>query len=301
MKLPSVGIIGHGFVGKAIGDGFKHYTDVKVYDVNPMSSVHNYFDVISQDVLFLCLPTPMKADGSVDMKIVKGALEVLRNAVTREYVPVILKSTIPPLELEKLAEEFRPAIHLIYNPEFLTERTAMLDFQQQNRLIFGEYLPPSQPTQAAVDSILTNVEKVNTLFEGRFPAVPLIWCEMRQASLIKYFSNVFFATKISLMNEFAQIAEKLDLDPNETMGLVMLDQRIGRSHWQVPGHDGHRGFGGSCFPKDINGYMSFARELNVVPMMAIAAWQKNLEVRPEKDWEKLKGRAVSEDSDDKKA
>jgi UDPglucose 6-dehydrogenase len=294
-KLPSIGVIGHGFVGKAISDGFKHYTDVKVYDISPLATVNNYFDVITQDILFMCLPTPMLPNGAVDLRIVRNALHTLDSALQVKHKPVIIKSTIPPLDLEELARDFRPSIHLIYSPEFLTERTAMLDFQQQNRLIFGDYVPDTAATTDLVDAYDINITQINTLFSNRFPLVPTIWTSMRQASLVKYFTNVFFATKISLFNEFAQISDALGISPNTTVELVLLDQRIGRSHWQVPGHDGNPGFGGSCFPKDINSYMTIARDLNVVPMLAIAAWQKNLEVRPAKDWEKLVGRAVSEE------
>lgn len=295
MMLPSIGVIGHGFVGKAIADGFKHYTNVKVYDVNPLNTVDNYFDVVGQDILFMCLPTPMKKDGSVDTSIVKSALETLRSALTVEHKPVILKSTLPPLDMEALAMEFRPAIQLIYNPEFLTERTAMLDFQQQNRLIFGFYTADQVESTELVEAYNANMMAIEQLFEDRFPMVPRFWTSLRMASMVKYGTNVFFATKVSFFNELAQVAEKLALDPNELTGLILLDQRIGRSHWKVPGHDGRRGFGGSCFPKDINGYITIAREQGVAPMLALAAWHKNLEVRPEKDWEKLKGRAVSEE------
>lgn len=297
MKLPSIGVIGHGFVGKAISDGFKHYTDVKVYDINPMLTVNDYFDVVAQDILFVCLPTPMLPDGDVDLKIVRNALHTLDSALQVTHKPVIIKSTIPPLALEELAKDYRPNIHLIYNPEFLTERTAMLDFQQQNRLIFGDYVSDTAATTELVEAYDRNITQINTLFSNRFPLVPTLWTTMRQASLVKYFTNVFFATKISLMNEFAQVSEALGVEPDTTIELVLLDQRIGRSHWQVPGHDGKYGFGGSCFPKDINGYMTFARELGVAPMLALAAWHKNLEVRPEKDWEKLVGRAVSEEKE----
>lgn len=294
MKLPSIGVLGHGFVGKAIADGFKLYTSVKVYDTNPFNSIDNYFDVVGQDILFMCLPTPMAKDGSVDLKIVRNALDMLRNALQVGHKPVIIKSTIPPIALAKLAEEYRPDIHLIYNPEFLTERTAMLDFQQQNRLIFGHHVVDEAATTELVEAYQGNMLAIEQLFSFRFPQVPLYWVPIEQASIIKYGTNVFFAMKISFFNELAQICKTFNLDANETAGLILLDQRIGRSHWQVPGHDGHYGFGGSCFPKDVNGYITFAREQGVAPFMALAAWEKNLEVRPEKDWEKLKGRAVTD-------
>ena len=295
MKLPSIGVIGAGFVGTAICDVFKHYTTCKTYDVDPNKSIDNYFDVVTQDILFLCLPTPMLPDGSVDLKIVRNALQTLDSALQVKHKPAIIKSTIPPLALEELAQNFRPNIHLIYSPEFLTERTARLDMQQSSRFIFGDYVPDTTATTDMVDAYDANITQINTLFSARFPQVPIIWTTARQASLVKYFSNVFFATKISIFNEFAQISEALGLNADEVAGMVLLDQRIGRSHWQVPGHDGHKGFGGSCFPKDIQGYITSARDLGVAPMLALAAWHKNLEVRPEQDWNKLVGRAVSED------
>ena len=293
MILPSIGVIGHGFVGGATAEVFKHYTDVKVYDVSPDRTVHNYYEVIAQDILFVCLPTPMKKDGSVDVSIVDSALAQLKNALRELKKPVILKSTIPPRELVAMAEHYSPEIHLIYSPEFLTERTAALDFQQSSRFIFGDHYPEGQQNFDAVDKLNQNVLMITTLFEARFPKVPMYWCSMEEASLIKYFTNVFFATKISLFNEFALIAESFGLDPNEVAGMVMLDQRIGRSHWQVPGHDGDRGFGGHCFPKDINGYMNIAREQKIMPLMARSAWETNNKVRTNRNWESDLGRAVS--------
>jgi UDP-glucose 6-dehydrogenase len=193
-----------------------------------------------------------------------------------------------------LAKLFAPTLHVVYSPEFLTERTAELDMQQSSRLIFGDYLPDRQELQDEVDHKAYNMALVQTLFGGRFPQVPQYWTKMETASLVKYCSNVFFANKISIFNEFAQVAEAYGVDPMELIGMVLLDQRIGRSHFQVPGHDGKKGYGGSCFPKDVNGYIHIAGDKGVHPKMAIAGWYKNLEVRPEKDWEQLKGRAVSE-------
>ena len=300
MNLPSIGIIGNGFVGGAIADGFKHYVpSCKVYDVDPMRTVDNYFDTIAQDILFVCLPTPMKSNGRVDISIVDKALTQLSNALQEDDKPVIIKSTIPPEDLRMLAVDNIPELHLIYSPEFLTERTANLDFQQSNRLIFGQLLSDNPSRFDSVDRMAHNMEMINELFEFRFPKVPIIWTSLEEASLIKYFTNVFFATKISLFNEFALIAEQYGLVPDDVIGHVLLDQRIGRSHWQVPGHDGQRGFGGHCFPKDLNGYMHMAEDVEVDPLMGKATWVTNDRVRKSRDWEKDKGRAVSEDFEEK--
>jgi len=246
MKLPSIGILGGGFVGSATCEAFKHYTDCKLYDISPARSVHNYYEVLAQDILFVAVPTPMKKDGSVDASIVDSVLAQLKNALQTHKKPVILKSTLPPKDLVAMSEHYSPTIHLIYSPEFLTERTALLDFQQTNRLIFGDHYPEGQQNFEAVDTLNQNVLMITALFEGRFPKVPIYWCSMEEASLIKYGTNVFFAVVLSFWNELALIAESYGLEPNEVAGMIMLDQRIGRSHFQVPGHDGDRGFGGQC-------------------------------------------------------
>jgi UDP-glucose 6-dehydrogenase len=172
--------------------------------------------------------------------------------------------------------------------------------QQSSRLIFGDYLPDRQELQDEVDHKAYNMALVQTLFGGRFPQVPQYWTSIEQASLVKYFSNIFFAAKISIFNEFALVAESFGLNANEVAGMVLLDQRIGRSHWLVPGTDGKKGFSGSCFPKDINGYMHIAEDQGIQPLMAQASWVTNLKVRPERDWERLAGRAVSIDFEEKK-
>ena len=292
-RMYSVGIIGAGFVGTAICKAFQHYTDVKIYD-KFKDMGFKYTDVVNQDILFVCLPTPMMMNhkapelrgsmvgGHVDLSVLDGALGALSRALPEDDDKiVIIKSTIPPGSCKYFSVKYKNLI-IAYSPEFLTERTADLDFIQQNRIIVGT---------GELDGMYER--RITELFKTRFPKVPIKFVSWDEASLIKYFTNVFFCVKISLFNEFAQIAEKLGLDANEVAAEVLNDGRIGRSHWQVPGHDGHRGFGGSCFPKDINGYMQFAKELDILPKMAEAAWDTNIEVRPEKDWEKLKGRAVS--------
>jgi UDPglucose 6-dehydrogenase len=301
MKLPSIGIIGNGFVGGATAEGFKHYVpSCKVYDVNPLRTVDDYFEVIEQDVLFVCLPTPMKADGRVDTSIIHSALRTLESATLETHKCVIIKSTLPPIDLVEMSLLYAPTLHIIYSPEFLTERTAILDFQQTSRLIFGDYRSDEPVALDVVDAKTYNVAMIDHLFTGRFPAVPQIWTSIEEASLIKYCTNVFFAAKVSLFNEFAMVAAKYGVDFQQLIGHVLLDQRIGRSHFQVPGHDGKFGFGGHCFPKDLNGFMHIAEDVDIQPLMAQAAWVTNTKVRPERDWEADKGRAVSTDFEEKK-
>jgi len=115
------------------------------------------------------------------------------------------------------------------------------------------------------------------------------------AELIKYMNNCFFATKVSFLNEMYQIAEKCGANWEEAVEGFVRDGRIGHSHMNVPGPDGKFGFGGSCFPKDIQAMINFAQSLGVDPCVLNGVWDKNLDVRPEEDWRELKGRAVVEE------
>ena len=123
-----------------------------------------------------------------------------------------------------------------------------------------------------------------------------IHTNVKTAEMIKYFNNLFFAVKVSFMNEMNMVAEKTGtINWEKAVRGFVSDGRVGDSHLQVPGPDGKMGFGGSCFPKDINAFMTFADSIGLDLAVLKGAWKTNLNVRPEKDWEKLKGRAISDD------
>ena len=110
-------------------------------------------------------------------------------------------------------------------------------------------------------------------------------------------SNCFFTTKISFLNEMHQIAEKCGVDWTTALDGLFRDGRVGHSHMNIPGPDGKFGFGGSCFPKDIQAMINFGESLGLNMSTLRGAWNTNLEVRPERDWEELKGRAVVDETD----
>ena len=106
-------------------------------------------------------------------------------------------------------------------------------------------------------------------------------------------NNTFFATKVSIINEFKRLSNALGTNWEDAMHGFAADGRVGDSHLHVPGPDGKLGYGGTCFPKDVNALITMGEDLGT-PMNTIkAGWKTNLEVRPEQDWNKLKGRAVS--------
>jgi len=139
------------------------------------------------------------------------------------------------------------------------------------------------------------VNKIKDLYDLRFSGNNFITTNYETAEMIKYFNNLFFAVKVSFMNEMKLVAEKTGtINWEKAVRGFVSDGRVGDSHLQVPGPDGKLGFGGSCFPKDINAFTTFAESIGLDLAVLKGAWKTNLNVRPEKDWEQLKGRAISE-------
>jgi UDPglucose 6-dehydrogenase len=273
MRKYIIGIIGNGFVGESQAFAFSPTTEVRVYDIDPIKATHTLEETHESDFTFVCVPTPMKVDGSQDLSYIEAVFD---KAV--ENTIYIIKSTVLPGTTQQLQEKYTN-LSIVFSPEFLTERTAKLDMLTQARIIFGG------------DLELT--KKVEKLFAQRFMNRHFIHTDTTTAELIKYMNNTFFATKVSIMNEFKRLADALDADWDKALYGFAADHRIGDSHLHVPGPDGRMGYGGTCFPKDVNAIVTLGRELGV-PLNAIeGGWKTNLEVRPEKDWEADKGRAVS--------
>ena len=271
-----IGIIGNGFVGNSIAFGFSPTHEIKVHDKDPKRNLNTIEEVLECDFIFVAVPTPMNEDGSISLKVVEKALQEISDKNIINNI-VILKSTMVPGSTDSFIKQF-PKLNIIFNPEFLTERTAKLDFLTQARIILGG------------NKTLTN--HVAKLFKERFMHTYIIETDTITAEMVKYMNNVFFATKVSIMNEMKMMCDAIGANWNEALKGFAADQRIGDSHLHVPGPDGKMGFGGSCFPKDINAFISYANELNIKIPTIEGAWETNLNVRPEKDWEKLEGRAV---------
>mgnify|MGYP003647806668 CR=1 FL=1 len=271
-----IGIIGNGFVGNSIAFGFSPTHEIRVHDKDPKRNLNTIEEVLECNFIFVAVPTPMNEDGSISLKIVEKALQEISDKNTKNNI-VILKSTLVPGSTNNFIKQF-PKLNIIFNPEFLTERTAKLDFLTQARIILG--------------GAKKLTKRVAKLFEERFMHSYIIETDTVTAEMVKYMNNVFFACKVSIMNEMKLMCDAVGADWNNALKGFAADQRIGDSHLNVPGPDGKYGFGGSCFPKDINALISAADELGIKIPTIEGAWETNLNVRPEKDWEQLEGRAV---------
>ena len=283
-----IGIVGRGFVGSAVEFGFSPQTgcdvdDLYIYDKDKLRSLHSLEDVVLySDFIFLSVPTPSNEDGSINLSYVEDALQRISEItaeIEQEISPVptdldnivLIRSTVTPGTTKKLQEKYQN-LRLVFNPEFLTERSANFDFINQTRYILG--------------GDKQNTNKVADLYRWRFgDTIPVIETNYQTAELIKYMNNCFFATKVSFLNEMKQVSDRCEADWDRAVEGFIRDGRIGHSHMSVPGPDGKFDIDGKCFTKDISAMISFGNQLGLDMHTLSGVWNTNLEVRPERDWE----------------
>ena len=273
-----IGIVGQGFVGTALKEIFNKYYITYTFDIKDLANKIGYSSAkdlsVDCDICFVCVPTPMNEDGSCNTLIVEKVVEELCSGNDKNII--VIKSTVPPTTTKKLQEKYKNPI--CFNPEFLVERTAIKDFENTDTVILG--------------GVLDATTKLKQFYSKIFPNAHIIKTDSTTAELVKYLINTFLSVKVSFANEIHNICQQLSVDYDKVIEYSIQDNRLGNSHWAVPGPDGKFGFGGSCFPKDVNALIKVAEDLSIKVPTLQGAWHTNLQVRPEKDWEKLKGRAV---------
>lgn len=275
-----IGVIGAGFVGGAVEQFFRlRGVMTLVYDVDPTKKTAELPELVYNDaIIFVAVPTPMNDQGRCNTRIVELTVQHLDKIAAERGVRihVILKSTVPPGTTDSLSTS---NVNVVFNPEFLTEANAYQDFVDQKHIILGG----------------NDVSKVEELYRTYFPnAVIAHLKSAKDAEMVKYMTNSFLAMKVAFSNEMWQICRAMGVNHEMVTTALSLDPRLGKTHWKVPGPDGHFGFGGTCFPKDINAIIKVAESNHVAPYLLQSVWAKNLMLRPERDWEQLKGRAVTE-------
>ena len=198
-------------------------------------------------ILFLALPTPPGEDGSADLKYVLGVARSL-GKIINDYVVVVDKSTVPVGTAEKvtsaIAENAKVEFDVVSNPEFLREGVAVEDFMKPDRVVIG--CGSERAKKFMTELYAPFVRSGN----------PLIFMDVRSAELTKYAANAFLATKITFMNEISQLCERLDADVDMVRLGIGSDARIGK-RFLFPGI----GYGGSCFPKDVQALVKSSSEV----------------------------------------
>jgi len=240
-----IGIVGYGFVGKAVDYGFKRDIEKIIIDPKLDTSISN-LKSHNPEFIFICVPTPMNSDGDQDSSIIEKVLAEINKDYSESVV--IVKSTVLPSIIEKLSKSHK---HFVYNPEFLREKTANEDFVNASSLILG-----GEPD---------DLKKVAELYNNHSDCkiVEVHETDVISASLVKYSINTFLASKVIFFNQLYDIYQALtpDIKWDEFITMINSDKRIGESHMDVPGHDGRLGFGGACFPKDTTALLSLSKDI----------------------------------------
>jgi UDPglucose 6-dehydrogenase len=199
-------------------------------------------------IIFLALPTPPGEDGSADLKYILGVADHL-GKILDDYKVIVDKSTVPVGTAEKvhaaIAKNFPGEFDVVSNPEFLREGVAVEDFMKPDRVVIGA---SSERAQKVMSDLYSPFVRSGN---------PVINMDVRSAELTKYAANSFLATKISFMNEIAQLCERLGADVDMVRRGIGSDDRIGK-RFLFPGI----GYGGSCFPKDVQALVKSSSEVD---------------------------------------
>ena len=276
-----VGIIGNGFVGKATFQLQCKDIDILAYDINPESCVPKGLELKEMnkcEIIFISVPTPMSKDGSCHLNIIES---VLNNLAHINYSgSIVLRSTVPVGTCDKL--------QCYFMPEFLTEKNYIDDFINNKDWMFGLLDLPEDDIMKTKMTKLFNLAHKN----DRIKYNNLHFITNKEAEMIKMFKNCYLATKVSFCNEIYQFCQNKEVDYEIVRKLATADDRILPSHTMVPGHDGRKGFGGTCFPKDTSSLRHEMKNANMTPYVLNAIIERNEKVdRQEKDWLLDKGRA----------
>ena len=240
-----IGIIGFGFVGRALHNGLKK--DVNSIEIDPKLNT-NIEDLKNHkpDIVFICLPTPMNDDGSQNIDIVNNTINEINKFDSN--LLIVLKSTILPKYVEEIS---RICKNLVINPEFLRENYAEEDFINSEIIIFG--------------GEEENCNKLSNFYKNHTNCIckEHIITDNKSASLIKYTINSFLALKVIFFNEMKSVFENLNTQTkwSDFINALSKDKRMGSSHMNVPGPDGRYGYGGPCFPKDVSALIEYSKEI----------------------------------------
>jgi len=264
-----VGVIGMGFVGGTTAKVLE-----KVHEILPYDKYKEPFkdpEVLKDaEVVFICVPTPMKPSGEIDYSPIHDSLKMLTEVTSKlDKKPlVVIRSTAVSGTTDSL-EKIYP-FNFVFNPEFLREKFAYEDMVNTNRVVIGANRGE-------------DYEKLKEVYKALFPKAEYIKVDRKTAEMIKYAANVILTGQVAIANEIYQICNVVGVDYDKIKETILLDDRIGRNI-NVPGPDGDMGFGGKCFPKDLNALIYLAREKMYRPYLLEEIWRLNERVRKDKDW-----------------
>lgn len=234
-------IVGHGYVGSAVGSIFtieeKTIIDPKYFKTTLSDVCKEKFDIV-----FVCVDTPKDEN----FKTLNKVLSEINKTFHKNTI-VCAKSTASPIFYKECKQKYKN-IKLVFYPEYLSHYNNIIDFQNQDFLILGGDKLACKKVEEVLVPRLKNVKNAHIT-------------DISTAALVKYAENGYLAYKVTFFNELFRIHSKLKLPSSfkNFVNLLVLDKRIGKSHTEVPGRDGKKGWGGHCFTKDNHEFYKFTQ------------------------------------------
>ncbi len=270
----NLGIIGYGFVGQAVANGFNIasggkdkilYFD-KYKDSTPLQKV-----IQESEFIFICLPTPMKADETgIDLSVVENMMPPIAALTDGTDKIIVIKSTVTPGTTVSF-EKKHPKSNFCFNPEFLREASFLEDFLNADRTVIG-----------ANNDLVSR--RMAVIYKQRFPRTQIFQTDPTTAETVKYFANAFLSTKVTFANFFYDYCQKIGIKYEEVKKMAAADNRIADAHLDVTTQ---RGFGGKCFPKDLVAIMGEFKKSGVDFSLLKTVWEYNKKIRKVHDWEEI--------------
>lgn len=227
MTVKTIGIVGCGVIGGALVNWLKEHTPHNILISDPAKGFADNLSLC--DIIFINIHIPTNDDGNQDLTTLEEIIQSLPD------VPVYIRTTVLPGTSDYLSNKHQKKIYFM--PEFLTERTAEKDFDNQQLIFTG------------------NVELLKNIFLNKH----YICMSNKEAELAKYAHNVFGALKVTYFNAIYDICQQNNLEYSNVLDGILLSGYINKPHTTVPGPDGLCGYGGKCFPKDIAAFKSYVK------------------------------------------
>ena len=233
----NVGLVGCGVIGGVMKQWLEDNNPTcKILISDPPRNLND--DLSSADILFISIHIPTEMDGVQDMALLEALIKSLPNK------PIFIRTTLLPGTCDQLSAAFNKQVYFM--PEFLTERTAYQDFCTQPMVFTGEF--------ELLESVFINKKNIRMT--------------SKEAEIAKYAHNVFAALKVTYFNGIHELAVKNGCDYENIQQGFLLSQYINPMHTMVPGPDGKLGYGGKCFPKDVNAFAEYTKNLSVGNLLA---------------------------------
>lgn len=233
----NIGIIGYGFVGEVVVRWIKEFNkNINIYISDPAKGYDD--DLSSSVVYFISIHIPTEDDGTQDLTNLRNIIKNLPN-----NKPIFIRTTVLPGTCDALSKEFNKRI--FFMPEFLTERKAYADFCEHTLVFTGEH------------------ELLQRIFINK----NFITMNSLEAELAKYAHNVFGALKVTYFNCIHELSLKMNMNYNHILACILLSNNINTIHTQVPGPDGKFGYGGKCFPKDVNAFTELYKDSSLYKIL----------------------------------